>query len=175
MHSTTNTTENRDDDFEDGMDSPVRRPKKGNVHPHGHTVDSPVKTRSRSRSHSHSHLRYPKCHQEHDPGVESWDNEFDLGPNSTLFPPTTPDLLPTKRTPHDAYSSSEDENHIHDDADLGFADKEEDRTVTARSRRAVLSRLTSSSSGSPPLPVPALPVSLALSSNRVAWAWDKLT
>ena len=51
------------------MDSPVRRPKKGSVHPHGHTVDSPVKTHSRSRSHSHSHLRYPKCHQERDPEV----------------------------------------------------------------------------------------------------------
>ena len=54
------------------MDSPVRRPKKGSVHPHGHTVDSPVKTRSRSRSHPHSHLRYPKRHQERDPEVESW-------------------------------------------------------------------------------------------------------
>ena len=135
------------------MDSPVRRPKKGSVHPHGHTVDSPVKTRSRSRSHPHSHLRYPKRHQERDPEVESWDDEFDLGPNLTSFPPTALHLSPTTRTRHDDYSSSEDENHTHDDADFGFADKEEDRTITARSRRAVLSRLTSSSSGSPPLPV----------------------
>jgi len=164
-HSTTNTTENWDDDFEDGMDYPVRKLKKGSVHPHSHTVDSPVKTRSRSRSHPHSRLRYPKRHQERDAEAESWDDEFDLGPNPTSFPPTTPDLSPTKRTRHDAYSSSEDENHTDDDADFGFADKEEDRTVTARSRRAALSRLTSSSSGSPPPPVPALPASLALSSN----------
>ena len=52
---------------------------------------------------------------------------------------------------HATYNTDEDDED--DDIDLGFADKEEDRTVTARSRRAALSRLNSS----PPPPVPPIP------------------
>jgi len=75
--------------------------------------------------------------------------------------PTAPTSSLTKHTRHDAYSSYEDENHIDNDADFGFAD-EEDRTLMARSRHAALS---SSSSDSPSPPVPALPTTLALSNN----------
>ncbi|KAG0698774.1 hypothetical protein DFH29DRAFT_82018 [Suillus ampliporus] len=97
-------------------------------HPHSYTL----KTR-------HSYHTPPRLKPLHDP--ENWDDDFETDKIDT-----TP---MTKRTRREAYADSSD-----DDAELGFTDKEEDRTVTARSRSQLMLRQ------SPPPPVPALPQSL---------------
>ncbi|KAF9033514.1 hypothetical protein BJ165DRAFT_1534475 [Panaeolus papilionaceus] len=61
----------------------------------------------------------------------------------------------------DEYEDSADEDGAND---FGFHDKEEDRTVTAKSRRAALA---SSSSRSPPLPPPPLPPPIPMSTSRL--------
>ena len=72
---------------------------------------------------------------------ENWDDEFEN---------TDKNVTPmSKRTRQDDYLDSSD-----DDGDFGFVDKEEDRTVTTRSRSLIMLRQT------PPPPVPALPQGL---------------
>ncbi|KAG2066621.1 hypothetical protein BDR04DRAFT_1106425 [Suillus decipiens] len=87
----------------------------------------------------HSYHTPPRLKSASDP--ENWDDDFE-----TDKADTTPI---TKRTRQEAYPDSSD-----DEADLGFTDKEEDRTVTARIRPQLKLRQ------SPPPPVPALPLSL---------------
>ncbi|KAF5379496.1 hypothetical protein D9615_006616 [Tricholomella constricta] len=63
-------------------------------------------------------------------------------------------------------SSSEDEGPPHD-LDFGYVDRDqEDRTVTARSRRAALSRLSPDST--PPPPVTALPLPFLLPTTNTS-------
>ncbi|KAH7914872.1 hypothetical protein BJ138DRAFT_1123089 [Hygrophoropsis aurantiaca] len=112
-------TENWDDDFEDKTDSPARRP----IHP--------LKTR-----HSYHTPPRPRANVEH----ENWDDDFEMEKHDTPM---------GKRTRHDAYAESSDE-----EGEFGSTDKEEDKTVTARSRAALMLKQ------SPPPPVPALPQSL---------------
>jgi hypothetical protein len=97
-------------------------------HPHAYSL----KTR-------HSYHTPPRLKSASDP--ENWDDDFE-----TDKADTTP---MTKRTRQEAYPDSSD-----DEAELGFTDKEEDRTVTARSQPQLKLRQ------SPPPPVPALPLSL---------------
>lgn len=97
-------------------------------HPHAYSL----KTR-------HSYHTPPRLKTASDP--ENWDDDFE-----TDKADTTP---MTKRTRQEAYPDSSD-----DEAELGFTDKEEDRTVTARSQPQLKLRQ------SPPPPVPALPLSL---------------
>ncbi|KAG1743817.1 hypothetical protein EDB19DRAFT_1697079 [Suillus lakei] len=97
-------------------------------HPHAYSL----KTR-------HSYRTPPRLKSVSDP--ENWDDDFETDKTDT-----TP---MTKRTRQEAYPDSSD-----DEAELGFTDKEEDRTVTARSRPQLMLRQ------SPPPPVPALPLSL---------------
>ncbi|KAH7886709.1 hypothetical protein F5I97DRAFT_1038359 [Phlebopus sp. FC_14] len=111
--------ENWDDDFEDKTESPAQR--------HHHH-----KLRTR-----HSYHTPPRPRPLAEP--ENWDDDFDTEKNDTPM---------AKRTRHDAYVGSSDE-----EGEFGFMDKEEDRTVTARSRSGLMLRQ------SPPPPVPALPQS----------------
>ncbi|KAG1824109.1 hypothetical protein EV424DRAFT_1396104 [Suillus variegatus] len=97
-------------------------------HPHAYSL----KTR-------HSYHTPPRLKSASDP--ENWDDDFETDKTDT-----TPI---TKRTRQEAYPDSSD-----DEAELGFTDKEEDRTVTACSRPQLKLRQ------SPPPPVPALPLSL---------------
>ncbi|KAG2346198.1 hypothetical protein BDR05DRAFT_1057828 [Suillus weaverae] len=97
-------------------------------HPHAYSL----KTR-------HSYHTPPRLKSASDP--ENWDDDFE-----TDKADTTP---MTKRTRQEAYPDSSD-----DEAELGFTDKEDDRTVTARGRPQLKLRQ------SPPPPVPALPLSL---------------
>lgn len=154
-HSTT--TENWDDDFEDKTDSPTRKtPRKTNNNAKTHHARTASGSRlgpSRSRG-----LDAP----------ESWDDEFDI--------PATPSKPP--RDPETEYMALNDAHQMHgddaefnsleedddDDMELGFADKEEDRTVTARSRRAALSHL-GPSNATPPPPVPPIPLSILTATN----------
>ncbi|KAG2362960.1 hypothetical protein BDR07DRAFT_1405595, partial [Suillus spraguei] len=87
----------------------------------------------------HSYHTPPRLKSASDP--ENWDDDFEADKADT-----TPI---TKRTRQEAYPDSSD-----DEAELGFTDKEEDRTVTARIRPQLKLRQ------SPPPPVPALPLSL---------------
>ncbi|KAG2124807.1 hypothetical protein DEU56DRAFT_826617 [Suillus clintonianus] len=96
-------------------------------HPHAYTL----KTR-------HSYHTPPRLKSASDP--ENWDDDFE-----TDKADTTP---MTKRTRQEAYPDSSD-----DEAELGFTDKDDDRTVTARSRSQLVLRQ------SPPPPVPPLPLS----------------
>lgn len=137
------STENWDDDFEDKTDSPVRRAASRHL-------------KKGTPKASSSRLARP-------PEPESWDDEFELGPPPTSSPSTSKrardkyDSSSDDEPTAQLYPSDHDEDDDDDDAvELGFSEREEDRTVTARSRRAALSRLTSSNS-SPPPPVPPLP------------------
>lgn len=157
--------ENWDDDFEDKADSPPGR--RHHAHRASHHVfqhHHPAHT-LRTRHSYHTPPR-PKPHAE----PENWDDDFDdpMDPTSSTSPSKSDnDNTPmTKRTRREAYADSSDEE---DDADLGFSeDKEEDKTVTARSRTAPMLRGGSSNSHShasshhsPPPPVPALPHALS--------------
>ncbi|THH15007.1 hypothetical protein EW146_g5406 [Bondarzewia mesenterica] len=105
-------TENWDADFEDTVESPVRR--------NGES----------SRAHRNP-PRLPRT--SHD--TENWDDDFDIDKGNS--------------PPRDATWESSDE-----DDGLGFADQEEDRTVTARSRRTGIPKQF------PPPRVPPFPSSL---------------
>ncbi|KAG7099204.1 hypothetical protein E1B28_001071 [Marasmius oreades] len=95
---------------------------------------------------------------------ESWDDEFDLA---------SPATLPKSRASvndrvHSGYDDEED-----DDMDFNLHDKDEDRTVTARSRRNALPRLSTSDAAAtfnatPPPPVPPIPMSLLNANNSTA-------
>ncbi len=142
--------ENWDDDFIDKMDSPVRPSRSGRM------LHSPTK---------------PNV-----PREENWDEDFEMGENDNMqgrsdFPSAIQalgasiDASPSsKRSRTDVSwdSSSEDEDHVgakaRDDAEFGVFGRarradEEDRTVTARSRR----RLMDSTAGSSAPPLPPLP------------------
>ncbi|OBZ73071.1 hypothetical protein A0H81_06595 [Grifola frondosa] len=99
-------TENWDDDFQDGTDSPMSRP-------------------SRARGGS--------------PQTENWDEDFE--DNARTSPRRK---IPRRR---ESWGSSDE------DDGFGFADKEEDRTVTSRSRGMPFSL----PSDFPPPPLPPLP------------------
>ncbi|TCD70738.1 hypothetical protein EIP91_002114 [Steccherinum ochraceum] len=98
------------------------------LYPHGSDV-SPRSRKSRRRVHV--------------PETENWDDEFEAGgPN-----PHSPF---GKSTRWDSSSSS--------DEDFGSGSKEDDRTVTSRSRRATLPM--HAPGGTPPPPVPSIPATL---------------
>lgn len=108
--------------------------------------DSPVRSQHASPSKAFPPPpKSPSKHTKRRPGrPESWDDEFG-GPAAGKASPSRRLASP---------ESSDDER------ELGYArGDEEDRTVTARSRRAALSRLTSTNN-TPPPPVPMLPLSL---------------
>ncbi|ESK86650.1 hypothetical protein Moror_9711 [Moniliophthora roreri MCA 2997] len=139
----SNSTENWDDDFEDRGDSPKSSAKRTTPSKHRHTDSLP-----RSR------LQFEP---------ESWDEEFDL---ASPISPSKSTAAPINDHFDDTLHDDEE-----DDMDFNFHDKDEDRTVTARSRRAALTRLhttptsgttssSSSSNASPPPPVPPIPFSL---------------
>lgn len=136
-------TENWDDDFEDQTYSPVRK----NNRKSPRHYKSPSGSRLRQHVHSTATPDSPP---------ESWDDEF-------TFTPATPSRRTRQNVPPNFdYSSPVSSD---DDGEFGQGgtrdDMEEDRTVTARSRRAAASRThTSTSAGTPPPPVPALPISL---------------
>ncbi|GLB41455.1 putative WD repeat coronin family protein [Lyophyllum shimeji] len=151
------STENWDDDFED---SPVR---KGFPSPPGKEKTSPSRNR-RVHATPQRERRERARETQHQPRPESWDDEFD-------------GVAPTTAPAEGAYSDSEDEErHPRDgdgDADdFGYAARdEEDRTVTARSRRAALRRLSSpppGEGGTPPPPVPAVPLPFLLPSSSTS-------
>ncbi|KAK7058973.1 hypothetical protein VNI00_001597 [Paramarasmius palmivorus] len=140
----TSSTENWDDDFEDRGDSPKSQIKRTTPSKHRHSESLP-----RSRLHFEP---------------ESWDDEFDL---ASPVSPSKSTAIPISERFDDNLHDDED-----DDMDFNFQDKDDDRTVTARSRRAALTRInttptggthhstSSSSNASPPPPVPPIPFSL---------------
>ncbi|KAF5349912.1 hypothetical protein D9756_009304 [Leucocoprinus leucothites] len=147
------TTENWDDDFLDKTDSPARRSSRSNNTPSRHSIGG--KLRAGVPVRHHKPLREGE-EEEH----ESWDDEFDF--NSSPAKPTkssTPGK--SRRTPvrHSAHRSSlspgnhPDSSDDDDEADFGGIGAEDDRTVTARSRRAPQSH-------TPPPPVPTIPFTL---------------
>ncbi|KAH7925772.1 hypothetical protein BV22DRAFT_1033576 [Leucogyrophana mollusca] len=101
-------------------------------------TDSPARRpfHSLKTRHSYHTPPRPRAHAEH----ENWDDDFETEKHDTPM---------GKRTRRDAYAESSDE-----EGEFGFTDKEEDKTVTARSRAALMLKQ------SPPPPVPALPQSL---------------
>lgn len=127
--------ENWDDDFEDKGDSPAAHP--------------PSSYRSKSRVITPSGT--PRRRRLSHPGYESWDDDFESGENNQKATATS---YYSKQTSHEAYLESSDDDDDYDGAELGSADKDEDRTVTARSKRRPYPKY------SPPPPVPALPQSL---------------
>jgi hypothetical protein len=152
--SVDNATENWDDDFFDKADSPARRSTRTNNTPSRHSISGKL------RAGVPVNHRKPSRQDEDDEEHESWDDEFDFN-HSPVKPPksSTPGKLwrtPTRRHPS-LFSSG---NHHHDlseddgdDADLGIASAEEDRTVTARSHRAPQAH-------TPPPPIPSIPFAL---------------
>ncbi|KAF8968624.1 hypothetical protein BDZ97DRAFT_1755279 [Flammula alnicola] len=84
--------------------------------------------------------------------TENWDDDFEDARNSPKKRISTP-----RRHREESWDDDLDDDQD-DSAEFGlFAEKEEDRTVTARSRRAALSRLSST-----PPPLPQQPPSLPL-------------
>jgi len=88
---------------------------------------------------------------------ENWDDDFEdarKSPRKTLNP------SPRQRKEGNWHVEMDLEEETEDDSvDFGFAEKEEDRTVTARSRQAALQRLSISSHTTDP---PALPTTFSL-------------
>lgn len=100
------------------------------------STDSPL------RQHSHDALsRSLRRRRPTLPETENWDDDFEDKQGS-----------PTAARRSAKWDSSSDE-----DVELGFADREEDRTVTSRSRRSALSTMLANES--PPPPVPPIPAS----------------
>lgn len=83
-----------------------------------------------------------------EPEPENWDDDFEDGKH----------MSPSGKSAR--WSSSSDEDN------LGFADREEDRTVTSRSRRSALSPVLPNET--PPPPVPSLPSALMSSTTDPA-------
>ncbi|THV04961.1 hypothetical protein K435DRAFT_835195 [Dendrothele bispora CBS 962.96] len=96
-----------------------------------------------------SRKRVPKQRSASGSRLENWDEDFDLSPVST------PAKQPIMKD--DAYEDDDD-----NELDFNAADGDEDHTVTARSRRAALSRLSNNTpaNASPPPPVPPIPFNL---------------
>ncbi|KAF8731059.1 hypothetical protein AX14_005263 [Amanita brunnescens Koide BX004] len=140
-------TENWDDDFEDKSDTPVRRTR----------GDQSSPTKEIIRNHR---SMLPLSNNEND------FKSLALGRNRASSSASTR-YARSKNTfsgdfsQHTALASDVDEE---DDEELGFADKDEDRTVTGRLRRPGLGRLNSMTNhpldNSPPPPVPSLPTHL---------------
>ncbi|EPQ52952.1 hypothetical protein GLOTRDRAFT_139933 [Gloeophyllum trabeum ATCC 11539] len=125
-------TENWDDDFEDG-DSPARR---SGSHSH------------RKRTHTHNHNSVGSARRRAGAAaVENWDDDFELG---------KADSPAGTRRHEQGYASSDSDS---DRGELGFGEKEEDKTITARSRRGLAAHAT------PPPPVPPIPPLFALPSD----------
>ncbi|KAF9524755.1 hypothetical protein CPB83DRAFT_909652 [Crepidotus variabilis] len=82
---------------------------------------------------------------------ENWDDDFEDARNS---PKKVSHSQVQRREENwdDEGDTTEDEG-----GEFGFADKEEDRTVTAKSRRAALKRLSTGSNSQPPLPAAPAP------------------
>lgn len=151
------TTENWDDDFLDKADSPVRQSPRTHNTPSKNTIGG--KLRAGVPVHHH------KVPRQDDEEHESWDDEFALN-DTPAKQATSSTPGKSRRTPvrHPDYNStpSSSAHHHHDlsdddedddDPDFGVASAEEDRTVTARSRRAPQPH-------TPPPPVPSVPFSL---------------
>lgn len=98
-------------------------------------ADSPLRTRAQGSSPRSRRLRPAIA------DTENWDDDFEDDPHA----------LPRGRA---ARWDSSDED---DEAEFGFGDREEDKTVTSRSRRGALS--SSLPKDSPPPPVPPIPAS----------------
>lgn len=147
------SAENWDDDFLDKAESPVRRSPRATHTPSKSSTSG--KLRAGVLSH---HRRPPRHHEEEE--HESWDDEFNLksspirsGESSTpRRAQNTPVRYSVYPLPsrHDQFMSDDDDD---DDADFGSPTAEEDRTVTARSRRAPQQH-------TPPPPVPSIPFTL---------------
>ncbi|KAF7797262.1 hypothetical protein EIP86_008455 [Pleurotus ostreatoroseus] len=102
--------------------------------------DSPLR-RNASQSSPRSHRSRRK--RPSIPEAENWDDDFEEG---------KPYAPSGKSARWDSSSSSEE---------FGFGEKDEDRTVTSRSRRGALPRPSIMQNGTPPPPVPPIPSSLA--------------
>ena len=124
-------TESWDDDFELKQDSPLSKLP-------SHPLDAARRVHRQSDASFHRRRHRSSLH-ESDPWMDSLRDENDVSP--------------TKRTRDHVYTDSSD-----DDDELGFAAKDEDKTITARLRpRATFSH------PSPPPPVPSLPASILAS------------
>lgn len=102
-------------------------------------ADSPMQRHLNSQKTRQPYIppSYSKSPEEH----ENWDDDFEN---------TDKNVTPmSKRARQDDYMDSSD-----DEGEFGFGDKEDDRTVTTRSRSLIMLRQ------SPPPPVPALPQGL---------------
>ncbi|KAF9442540.1 hypothetical protein P691DRAFT_765119 [Macrolepiota fuliginosa MF-IS2] len=147
------TAENWDDDFLDKADSRRSSPRT-NITPSRNSIGGKLR--------AGVPLQHRKIHRQDDDDDEeheSWDDEFDF--NDAPAKPTkssTPgksQRTPVRRPEH-SLSLLSPGKHQHDlsddedDADFGVAGPEEDRTVTARSRRAPQPH-------TPPPPVPSIP------------------
>ena len=94
--------------------------------------------------------------------TENWDDDFEDARNS---PKKLLNTSPRQRKEGNWDDEMDLEEETEDDsADFGFAEKEEDRTVTARSRQTALQRLSSSSHK--PVP-PALPTTFLLHRSQL--------
>ena len=103
-------------------------------------------------------------HQHVEQQTDNWDDDFEDGRNS---PKKIVNTSPSRRR-EESWDDDMDlgEETEDDSAEFGFAEKEEDRTVTAKSRRAALKRLSSpSNSALPPMP-PPLPTDFLLSLSQ---------
>lgn len=90
--------------------------------------------------------------------TENWDDDFEDDRNS---PKKVSSEGPSWDNDMDLGEETED-----DGAEFGFTEKEEDRTVTARSRRAALKRLSSSSNLAPPSLPPPLPTNFLVNTSQ---------
>ncbi|KXN80822.1 hypothetical protein AN958_07258 [Leucoagaricus sp. SymC.cos] len=150
-------TENWDDDFLDKTDSPARRSTRANNTPSKHSISGKLRA-GIPLNHQHHHNHHKPPRQDEEEEYESWDDEFDFN-NSPIKPSksSTPGKSRRVHTRHSEPRSSFSLNHpdsSDDEDDFGVASAEEDRTVTARSRRAPQAHNT------PPPPLPSIPFTL---------------
>lgn len=104
-------------------------------------ADSPAKKTPSNKPTARKNKSSLRSHRR----AESWDEEFDL-------PTHTPSKVKPRYTNIDDHPDDSEE----DDFELGMSDKEEEKTVTGRTRRAQVAL----AADSPPPPVPPIPFSL---------------
>jgi len=137
-HSVESSTENWDDDFFEKRESPARQPSHPNNSPSCYSISG--KLRAGVPLNHRKHPRLDDDDDEH----ETWDDAFDLDnsptkPTKSSTPtkyrrmsPQHTDRMVSSISPSQSHYSSDDD----DDAEFGGVGAEEDRTVTARSRRS---------------------------------------
>jgi serine/arginine repetitive matrix protein 2 len=98
-----------------------------------------------------ANVPHPILHQHVEHQTDNWDDDFEDGRDS---PKKIVNTSPRRRREESWDDDMDLGEESEDSAEFGFAEKEDDRTVTAKSRRAALKRLSSPSNSAPPMPPP---------------------